>query len=772
MNKLYTLTISLILILKLATAQVPQGFKYQTAIRDNNGAVLANKLVSIKLSLLTGSASGTVIYSEVHKVATNDFGVANLNVGNGTANLGNFNTMDWGSNTFFLKTEVDINNGTNFTFMGSSQLLSVPFAMYAAKSANAADDRDKDSLNEIQNISLNNNSLQLNKNGGSVDLTKYDKDSQQLVLNGNTLSITKGNSIVLSGSVDLDADPTNEIQNLSLSKDTLKLSNANYVVLPKDNDTDSTNEIQSLSVNQNKLIISKSNQVNIDADTTNEIQSLQQNGNTITLSKTTGTIDVAKTTNVQNGSILYASASGNNAINLTLSPAPTAYTAGMIINFKATASNTGAVSINLNGLGAKQLFKNIVDSLEANDLATNQMTSIIYDGFNFQFLATPFAKKANKLASDSTVGLVPKNALISTESIEPPPGFVYSGNSFQTGFKSTILNNDSSNLNLIGIDNSCNLLFYSFNYVSQTVSISKFDTISNTFTHLTNKILNTLSNVSGYTRVQSIYSNNSIFFIHTSGEIKIPNNPPYSIRLCIEEYNISTNNWIIKFINNNTSATEYFNGLGNKLGVFNNNLFFYLNVPELGNFLNNTNRSIDMYRLDLSSNNLSRVLNSDLETSNYGKYMNGNLFYFSNDSIYKLNNSFNFIYQNKFGNQNKSNNGLTTANYLCFYKDYIFNSLNNTIANKISPFKLNTVFLINNKLYVTDGYPYISNFYLSDTLLNISSKIALENKIQEYTIEQIFYKNNNKALLIDKDGNWNTILEVTLPKTFYYHKKL
>ncbi len=374
------------LILNVATAQVPQGFKYQTAIRDNNGAVIANKLVAIKLSLLTGSANGTAVYSEVHNVATNDFGVANLNVGNGTINSGNFSTIDWGNNTFFLKTEVDINNGTNFTFMGSSQLLSVPFAMYAAKSANAADDKDKDSTNELQAISLNNNNLQLNKNGGSVDLTKYDKDSQQLVLNGNTLSITKGNSIVLGGAVDLDADPTNEIQNLSLSKDTLKLSKANYVVLPKDNDADSTNEIQSLSVNQNKLSISKSNQVNIDADTTNEIQSLQQNGNSISLSKNGGSIKVPSLTNIQNGSILYATASGTNNFFLTLQDSISSYVTGMTINFKVPNSNTGHVTININNLGIKPLFKNVSDTIKNGEIRAGKIYSIIYDGIRFQLL--------------------------------------------------------------------------------------------------------------------------------------------------------------------------------------------------------------------------------------------------------------------------------------------------------------------------------------------------------------------------------------------------
>lgn len=289
MKKIYTLIISILLILNQANAQVPQGFKYQTAIRDNNGTVLANKLVAIKLSLLVGTANGTTVYSELHKVATNDFGVANLNVGAGNVSFGNFTTIDWGSNSFFLKTEVDVNNGTNFVFMGTSQLLSVPFAMYAAKSANAANDKDQDSTNEIQNISLNNNTLQLSKNGGNIDLTKYDKDSQQLVLNGNTLSITKGNSIVLSGAVDLDADPTNEIQNLSLINDSLKLSKSNYVILPKDNDADSTNEIQSLSIVNDSLQLSKSNKVAFpkdnDRDSLNELQMLSISNDSLKLSK-------------------------------------------------------------------------------------------------------------------------------------------------------------------------------------------------------------------------------------------------------------------------------------------------------------------------------------------------------------------------------------------------------------------------------------------------------------------------------------------------------
>jgi microcystin-dependent protein len=344
------LPIILLFLLSLAffsSAQnIPQGFKYQTAIRDNTGALLSNKLVALRLSFLRASATGTVIYVETHNLNTNDFGIANLNIGTGTPLQGNFETIDWSNGPYFLKTELDVNNGSNFLFMGTNQLLSVPFALYAAKSANAENDFDKDSLNEIQQLSLNSNQLQLSKNGGSIILSKYidntdsqtlslsdrkliisngnfvnlndndslneiqnislagdqlqlsknggsinlskytdNTDSQTLILQGTNLSISRGNSITLSGVVDLDSDPTNEIQTLSINKDSIRLSQANYIILPKDNDLDSTNEIQTLLVTGNKLIISKSNQVNIDGDTSNEIQSLSFVNDSLRLSK-------------------------------------------------------------------------------------------------------------------------------------------------------------------------------------------------------------------------------------------------------------------------------------------------------------------------------------------------------------------------------------------------------------------------------------------------------------------------------------------------------
>lgn len=247
--------------LSILNAQTPSAFKYQTSVRDNTGKLIANKLVAFKISLLQGNENGTLVYAERHSIATNDFGVANLNVGGGTTIQGVFANIDWGKGPCFLKIDLDLNNGTNYVFMGTSQLLSVPYALYAAKSANAADDKDKDSTNEIQNLSLN----------------------------GTQLSISKGNAIALGGVVDLDADPTNEVQTLSIIGDSLKISKGNGIKLPKDHDIDSINEIQSLFLKGDSLGLSKGNLIKLpkdnDTNSTNEIQSLSLNGDTLRLSQ-------------------------------------------------------------------------------------------------------------------------------------------------------------------------------------------------------------------------------------------------------------------------------------------------------------------------------------------------------------------------------------------------------------------------------------------------------------------------------------------------------
>lgn len=87
-----------------------------------------------------------------------------------------------------------------------------------------------------------------------------------------------------------------------------------------------------------------------------------------------------------NNNAIYATATGSNSIVLTTTPIITSYKAGTIFNFKAVASNTGNVTINLNGLGVKNVYKNALDPLISNDIISGQMVAVIYDGTNFQLL--------------------------------------------------------------------------------------------------------------------------------------------------------------------------------------------------------------------------------------------------------------------------------------------------------------------------------------------------------------------------------------------------
>ncbi|MBI5218114.1 MAG: hypothetical protein HY958_04210 [Bacteroidia bacterium] len=113
-------------------AQSPHAFKYQAVVRNSGGEVIPNQQVSLRVSLLQGSVGGTAVYMEQHSATTNAFGLVNINVGNGTIITGSFASIDWSAGPYFIKIELDATGGSTFTEMGVTQLLSVPYALYAA----------------------------------------------------------------------------------------------------------------------------------------------------------------------------------------------------------------------------------------------------------------------------------------------------------------------------------------------------------------------------------------------------------------------------------------------------------------------------------------------------------------------------------------------------------------------------------------------------------------------------------------------------------------
>ncbi|GAA5082895.1 hypothetical protein GCM10023210_00760 [Chryseobacterium ginsengisoli] len=126
MKKLYA-TIGLFLA-TLLSAQVPQAFSYQTIAFNAAGAPIANGNVALRVSILENSSTGTVLYTETHSKTTNAKGLVNLNIGQGTATTGTFGGINWGTNTKFVKVEMDPAGGSNYTNVGTNQLMSVPYA--------------------------------------------------------------------------------------------------------------------------------------------------------------------------------------------------------------------------------------------------------------------------------------------------------------------------------------------------------------------------------------------------------------------------------------------------------------------------------------------------------------------------------------------------------------------------------------------------------------------------------------------------------------------
>lgn len=111
-------------------AQVPAGMNYQAVARDNDGDILANRSISMRFSITNGQA-GSALYQERHVVLSNQFGLVTLAIGTGTPLSGTFDDISWNSIAPWLKVEMDPNGGTSYINMGTSRLLSVPYAFYA-----------------------------------------------------------------------------------------------------------------------------------------------------------------------------------------------------------------------------------------------------------------------------------------------------------------------------------------------------------------------------------------------------------------------------------------------------------------------------------------------------------------------------------------------------------------------------------------------------------------------------------------------------------------
>jgi hypothetical protein len=136
MKKIFLSLVAFLIISLSSFGQSPEGFKYQAVVRNASNAILSNQGVGLRMTILQGSASGTSVYSETFSATTNTNGLVNIEIGNGSVLSGTFSTINWANGPYFIETAVDATGGTAYSVMGTSQLMSVPYALYAKTSGN------------------------------------------------------------------------------------------------------------------------------------------------------------------------------------------------------------------------------------------------------------------------------------------------------------------------------------------------------------------------------------------------------------------------------------------------------------------------------------------------------------------------------------------------------------------------------------------------------------------------------------------------------------
>ena len=176
-------------------SQSPDKINYQSIVRDLAGNVIQNQPIGLRMSILSDSINGTTVYQETFQPTTNNFGLVNIKIGEGTPVISTMSSVDWSNGPFFLESAVDVTGGTNYIVVSTSQFMSVPYALYAKESS-----LDTSLVQNMIDSSVLNIDSTLIASWGYID-----SNSIMILINNNSLDSTTIQNMIDNSIVNIDS---------------------------------------------------------------------------------------------------------------------------------------------------------------------------------------------------------------------------------------------------------------------------------------------------------------------------------------------------------------------------------------------------------------------------------------------------------------------------------------------------------------------------------------------------------------------------------------
>ncbi len=387
---------------------------YQAIIRDNDGNPVNQKPIQATFSILHKNETGSPVWKEEQNTTSSNLGLVTFRIGTSknlvTNNIDSLHHINWGNGPYYLKVEIGIDRESKIHF-GTTQIVSVPYALYASRAGVATPDFSKFTFDATSNTLKNDGTILANLSSLSQNL-EYDAANYHLSISGKPGIVdlrqfahspqdlrTLNNKLWITGNKDstvVDLSPYKQTLQIS-STSKLQISGGNEVQV----DTSNVNEIQKISRSESKIILSRNGgEVSVDTSNINEIQTLSLNGNKIALSKSGGevTVDASETNELQtlskvNGALVLSNAPNGRAIPIDTSNVNELQDLTLTGNTLKITGNTSATNIDLSKYlddTDKQTLSRTGNNLEisgGNNIDVSDMINMTWSGFSSNNLA-------------------------------------------------------------------------------------------------------------------------------------------------------------------------------------------------------------------------------------------------------------------------------------------------------------------------------------------------------------------------------------------------